>query len=131
MMRAFKPRPPMLSNKIVPLFTSDKFAETREFYCNLLGFEAFMDNETYLGLRLAGGELELGFLPVVEEHPLSSGAGLVYRLESDDLDAEYEALKAKGAPLWGPPETMPWGDRRMCMPDPNGITIYIGERRKL
>jgi predicted enzyme related to lactoylglutathione lyase len=118
----------MNSKAIVPLLTTNKLTETRDFYRGYLGFEVLMESECYLGLRLGEGGLELGFMPESEEHPLSSGAGLLYCFPVENVDAEYEALQKKGAPLAGPPEDMPWGDRRVYMADPNGITVYLGQQ---
>lgn len=118
----------MNANANVPLFTSNNLSATREFYLHYLGFEVFMENDMYLGLRLPCSGLELGFMPESAEHALSSGQGLLYCFAVDDIAAEYAALQAKDAPLAGPPADMPWGDRRICMTDPNGITVYLGQR---
>jgi predicted enzyme related to lactoylglutathione lyase len=118
----------MQSKTTVPLFTTEHLTETRDFYRDYLGFEAFVDCEMYLGLRLGEDGAELGFMPAGDEQPLSSGDGLLYCFAVEDIAAEYQALQAKGAPLDGPPEDMPWGDRRVTMKDPNGITVYIGQQ---
>ncbi len=117
----------MHSKTTVPLFTTNKLTETRSFYHDYLGFEAFMDCDEYLGLRLADGGAELGFMPESDGHPLSSGDGLLYCFAVEDIATVYEQLKSKGAPVDGPPEDMPWGDRRLTLKDPNGITVYIGQ----
>lgn len=119
---------PMKSKSVTPLFTSKKLDETREFYTKHLGFEITMDNEMYLGLRLGEGGPELGFMPEGCESWLSSGEGIFYCFNVDDVEAEYRALVAGGAKISDPPQDMPWGERRLTLDDPNGITIYLGQR---
>ena len=117
----------MNSKMIVPFFTSDKLAETRDFYRDHLGFTVAMDSDMALCVSLGEDGPRLGFMPPDENTPLSSGAGLLYCLAVKDIEAEYKKLEAAGAPLGGPPEDMPWGDRRFTLTDPNGITVYVGQ----
>lgn len=117
----------MNTKAIVPLFTSNKIAETRDFYTNYLGFEVIRESDEYLGLRLPNDGLEIGFMPSCDEMPEASGTGLWYCFSVDDIEAEYQVLLGKSAPVTGPPENMPWGDRRICLVDPNGITVYVAK----
>lgn len=42
-----------------------------------------------------------------------------------DVDAEFERLKAMGARIVEPPQTRPWGARNMHFCDPDGNHIYL------
>src|SRR5436190_609621 len=52
-------------------------------------------------LRAADGVME------VRDRP----AGLLVAVEVEDVDAQYERLKASGAEVLSEPATMPWGHR--------------------
>ncbi len=118
----------MKTKTVTPLFTSNKIDETREFYTKHLGFEVTMDNEKYLGLRLGEDGPELAFMPEGCESWLSSSEGLFYCFPVEDVDAEHKSLLSGGAKISDGPEDMPWGERRLTLDDPNGITIYLGQR---
>lgn len=119
----------MQTRAVVPLFCTDRLAATKTFYTEYLGFEAYLDCPEYLALRLGEKGPELGFMPPdAQEHPPSRGDGLFYCFEVECADTAYEELRAKGAPVAGPPEDQPWGDRRFVLDDPNGITVYIAHR---
>jgi uncharacterized glyoxalase superfamily protein PhnB len=52
---------------------------------------------------------------------------LYYCFPVEDVDGEHAALLAGGAKISDAPEDMPWGERRLTLDDPNGITIYLGQ----
>ena len=43
----------------------------------------------------------------------------------DDVDAEYERLKAEGATFVTPIETEEWGERYFQVADPNGVILQL------
>ena len=43
----------------------------------------------------------------------------------DDVDQEYERLKALGVTVLEPPTTRPWGARNMHFTDPDGNHIFF------
>jgi uncharacterized glyoxalase superfamily protein PhnB len=51
--------------------------------------------------------------------------GLLVVLVVDDVDAEYERLRAAAAPIATPIETEPWGERYFQIVDPNGIVYQL------
>ncbi|MBW0275669.1 glyoxalase [Nocardia sp. MH4] len=55
----------------------------------------------------------------------SAGDGTLVVFIVDDIDAEYERLRAAGVPIETPIETEEWGERYFQMTDPNGIVIQL------
>ncbi|MBB5914283.1 putative enzyme related to lactoylglutathione lyase [Nocardia transvalensis] len=55
----------------------------------------------------------------------SAGEGLLVVFVVDDIDAEYERVRAEGVPIVTPIETEPWGERYFQTLDPNGIVIQL------
>ncbi|MFD5175186.1 VOC family protein [Nocardia sp. NPDC058379] len=55
----------------------------------------------------------------------SAGDGTLVVFVVDDIDAEYERLRAAGVPIETPIETEEWGERYFQLTDPNGIVIQL------
>ncbi|MGW4245784.1 VOC family protein, partial [Nocardia sp. NPDC004722] len=55
----------------------------------------------------------------------SAGEGLLVVFGVDDIDAEYERVRAEGVEIVTPIETEPWGERYFQALDPNGIVIQL------
>ncbi|WP_136517936.1 MULTISPECIES: VOC family protein [Cellulomonas] len=58
-------------------------------------------------------------------HAGPAGQGLLLAFVVDDLDAEFERIRAAGAQVVTPPETEPWGERYCQFVDPNGIVWQL------
>ena len=58
---------------------------------------------------------------------LAKGAVGALFLTTDDVQAEYEALKARGVEFQGPPEQQPWGID-CSFRDPSGNHIRLAQR---
>lgn len=110
---------------------TDKLAETKTFYTEVLGFGVTFENEFYLLLHTPGGGYELSFL--MPNHPSQQplfhkpfqGQGMYLTIEVDDVDGLYEELRAKGVEIKIDIRDEPWGDRHFAIEDPNGIGIDI------
>lgn len=56
--------------------------------------------------------------------PTFGGCGGMYVLsEVDDVDAWWEELEARGAPVTSRPQDRPWGHRDFSVTDPNGLRV--------
>lgn len=111
----------------VPMFVTDKPAETRAFWTETLGLQLAFDHTAFLGLRVGpSGPPMIGFITADEEHPIPVTGGAMMGLEVDDADAVHAELSAAGIELADPPRDMPWGERMFVLRDPNGITVMIG-----
>ncbi|MFF0489516.1 VOC family protein [Nocardia sp. NPDC004068] len=54
-----------------------------------------------------------------------AGQGTLVVFVVEDIDAEYERVRAAGVPIETPIATEPWGERFFQTRDPNGIVIQL------
>ncbi len=121
----------MKTNTISPAFTTDKVAQTRDFYVKYFDARVTFDCGWYVNLEFGSDASTLQFMsPQQPEHQLSSAAGLIYNFAVEDVDAEYERLAKEGLVVVVPPEDHPWGDRGFAVRDPNGISLYLYSERE-
>ncbi len=121
----------MKMNHISPAFTTDKVAETRDFYVNLFDAKVTFDCGWYVNLEFGNPCATLQFMAPQEDHQqLADSAGLIYNFEVEDVDQVYDRLTASGLEPIVPLDDHPWGDRGFCVKDPNGISIYIYSLRE-
>ena len=110
---------------------TNKIAETKQFYTEMLDFGVVFENEFYLLLHTPNHQAELSFLQA--NHPTQepifqtpfAGKGVYLTIEVADVDKLYEALKNKGANIVIDIRDEPWGDRHFSIVDPNGIGIDL------
>jgi catechol 2,3-dioxygenase-like lactoylglutathione lyase family enzyme len=108
---------------------TEKLAETKDFYCNKLGFGVTFENDFYLLLHTPGHTAEISFL--LPDHPTQQpvfkqafdGRGVYLTIELDDVDAFCERLMNMGIQPAFPLRDEPWGDRHFAVTDPNGVNI--------
>lgn len=55
----------------------------------------------------------------------SAGQGLVVVFVVEDIDSEYERLRAEHVEIVTPIETEPWGERYFQVADPNGVIVQL------
>ncbi|MGO8055796.1 glyoxalase superfamily protein, partial [Rhizobium leguminosarum] len=86
------------------------------YYVEVLGFESRWEwgNPTDFG-GVSKNSVEIYFCLKAMGHP-----GTWLCLWVDDVDAYHDSIKAKGAKILSPPETMEWGMREMIVEDPDG-----------
>lgn len=110
---------------------TQKLAETKKFYSEILGFGIKFENEFYLLMHTPNKEAEISFL--LPNHPSQqplfqkpfSGQGMYLTLEVEDVDNVYNNLKNKGVEIKIDIRDETWGDRHFAIQDPNGIGIDI------
>jgi catechol 2,3-dioxygenase-like lactoylglutathione lyase family enzyme len=105
-----------------------------EFYGGKLGFAVEIDKAPDFAMIRVGGPRggTIGLLP--EEENGSSmtpdqRAGIHIELTTDNLDALYGELKARGVEFFEPPHEEPW-ERSMRAHDPDGYTVEFAEGRR-
>jgi uncharacterized glyoxalase superfamily protein PhnB len=104
--------------------------EALRFYVDTLGWEKRGDNQLspemrWLTVAPKGAQTELALLRTGEA---SQACGI--SLITEDIDAAYTDLSAKGVQFKQAPETMPWGDRATWFSDPFGNEYFLVQQAK-
>lgn len=113
--------------QIVSVPVSDQ-ERSKSFYVDTLGFELRADNPWGDGLRWVevapdGATTSLTLVTWFEYMPAGSLQGLV--VATDDVQATYDELVAKGVPFDFPPTEMPGGTQAVFRdPDGNGLVLH-------
>lgn len=110
---------------------TEKLAETKKFYTEVLDFGVTFENEFYLLMHTPNKSSEISFL--LPNHPSQQslfqkpfkGEGMYLTIEVDDVDSLYQALKKKDVEIKIEIRNEPWGDRHFAIQDPNGIGIDL------
>ncbi|MFJ1365782.1 VOC family protein [Capnocytophaga canimorsus] len=110
---------------------TEKLAETKAFYTEILNFGVSFENEFYLLLHTPNQEAEISFL--FPNHPSQQpifqkpfqNQGVYLTIEVENVDEVYKELKNKNIPIEIELRNEPWGDRHFAIKDPNGIDIDI------
>lgn len=107
----------------VPVADQDR---AKAFYVDRLGFELQADQSMpplrWIRVAPKGSATALTLVTWFDSMPAGSLRGLV--LTSDDVQADYERLKAKGVEFEGPPKQQPWGTETTFR-DPDGNTFVL------
>lgn len=122
---------PAMNMKMNTGIITEKLAETKKFYQNVLSFGVTFENEFYLLMHTPNHEAEISFL--LPNHPTQQpifqkpfeGKGLFLTIEVENVDAMYERIKRLGVKIEVDIRNEPWGDRHFAFYDPNGIGIDI------
>lgn len=119
---------------IYPVTITTKLDECKQFYMNHFGFTAVFEADWYVQLLHEASKVEIGLmLPGLKNQPTQfhdefSAKGIIYTLEVDNVDAEYERLKDAGVDIFCSPATEEWGQRHFCLQDPSGVVIDVVEQ---
>jgi catechol 2,3-dioxygenase-like lactoylglutathione lyase family enzyme len=109
-----------------------------EFYRGKLGFSADIDKAPQFAMIRVGGPTggTIGLLAHDVTDPSGSmsttpqqRAGIHVELTTDNLNALYKELKARGVEFFEPPHEEPW-ERSMSAHDPDGYTVEFAEGRR-
>ncbi len=116
---------------------TDDVERLAAFYARLVGAPVAL-NEYYVEVH--AGPMSVGFSKrrYTEYHRCCPGAAengardpgpeIILDFLVDDVDAEYERIKALGVEWVMPPTTQPWGNRSMIFRDPEGNLINVFSR---
>ena len=110
---------------------TEKLAESKVFYTQVLQFGVTFENDFYLLLHTSNQEAEISFL--LPNHPSQqplfqkpfTQQGVYLTIEVENVDDYYRSLKQQGVPIAIDLREEPWGDRHFAIIDPNGIGIDI------
>jgi uncharacterized glyoxalase superfamily protein PhnB len=101
-----------------------------QFYEMVTEFPAVWGNELFAEIPTPVGTLAIGSdktVPLFGDGSAEPGANRSAILEFivDDVDAEYERLRGRGAEGVTEPTTMPWGNRALLFRDPDGNLVNL------
>lgn len=102
----------------------------RDFYVRLFGARVRFDCGWYVDLHFGERGAGLQFMAQGEGRPACPAKGLTFNVLVPDVDAEHARLAALDAPLSGPPEDHPWGDRSFLLTDPAGVRVCVFSERE-
>jgi catechol 2,3-dioxygenase-like lactoylglutathione lyase family enzyme len=111
---------------VVSVPVSDQ-ERAKAFYVDTLGLELQRDDDSVPGIRWVqvapeGGSTALTLVTWFESMAPGSLRGLVLR--SSELQADYEALVAKGVEFDEPPQQQPWATEAVLR-DPDGNSLVL------
>jgi len=110
---------------------SSNWAESLEFYKNMIGFPLSFADENLEWAQFDVGSTYLGLERCDSQDPECEelvGRFVGLSIEVRDIDSTYENLTAKGVKFTGPPEKQTWGGTlaHFIDPDNNVITLLGG-----
>jgi len=107
--------------RIKPNILSERFAESRSFYNNVIGLEGGDGLDWIMFFGTSQPEVQLSVMKLdvkAHIHPDVS-------IEVDDVDDVYERARTAGAEIVYPLTHEEWGLRRFFVRDPNGAVINV------
>ncbi|HZS46813.1 MAG TPA: VOC family protein [Blastocatellia bacterium] len=117
--------------KFTGIFVSD-VDRAYDFYVNKLGFEVKTDqpmgDSRWLELVPPGAETRIAVCkPFSGQSDARIGGFTAISFNTDDIQATYEELSAKGVHFTEKPARQPWGDIQAQFADPDGNVFLLTE----
>lgn len=107
---------------------TDDLERTVQFYEHITGVAAVRYTPEFAELILPSFTLAIGHANTTKlfgngvAKP-AENQSLIIEFRVDDVDSEYERLKASVSDWVQPPTTMPWGNRSILFRDPDGNLV--------
>ena len=114
----------MKIDRAVPNIKSDRPAETRDFFVELLGFETVMDLgwvATVASPNDATAQVNI----IGNDDPAAPGISV----EVDDVDAVHARAIERGLEIAYPLRDEEWGVRRFMLREPSGTVVNVLSHR--
>ncbi len=113
-----------------PVIQTDDVEGTAEFYKTHFGFVSRFDSDWYIHLQSETDEhVNLAILQHDHETIPAAGrgktSGVILNFEIDDVDAEYDKIKAASVNIVKELQDEAFGQRHFIAQDPNGILIDV------
>ena len=114
----------MTPSRAVPNIKSDRPAETRDFFCDLLGFEVGMDIDWVVTVTSPTN-------PTAQVNIISNGdpAAPGISVEVPDVDAVHAAAVERGLEIAYSLRDEEWGVRRFMLREPSGTVVNVVSHR--
>lgn len=125
---------PLLQPTPIPLITTERLAEVRQFYVDQLQFDVVFEASWFLLVAGPGPRSPLiAFMH--PSHPSSppgpeafTGNGMIWTLQVEDAAATYAEVQKTGLKVHYQLTDEPWGQRRFMLRDPAGLLIDVVEQ---
>ena len=111
-------------SRAVPNIKSDRPADTREFFVDLLGFEVAMDLGWVVTVASPTNR-SVQVTIIGSDDPAAPGVSV----EVDDVDALHARAVELGLEIAYPLRDEGWGVRRFMLREPSGTTVNIVSHR--
>ncbi|MGK9230778.1 VOC family protein [Inquilinus limosus] len=120
----------MRTTSYYPVIMTPEVAATAAFYVRHFGFRPLFEAEWYVHLQSAEeAQVNLAILDGSHGTIPAAGrgrvSGLLLNFEVEDVDAEYERMKAAGLPILLDLRDEDFGQRHFITQDPNGVLIDV------
>ena len=114
----------MTINRAVPNIKSERPAESRDFFVDLLGFEVVMDIGWVVTLASpTNPSVQVNIIG--NDDPAAPGISVGV----DDVDAVHAKAVEQGFEIAYPLRDEEWGVRRFMLREPNGMTVNVLSHR--
>jgi predicted enzyme related to lactoylglutathione lyase len=114
----------MSIRRIIPNISSNKLAESKNFYINFLGLTLAMDMKWVL--TFASDSNPTAQITIIQSDKSDNlSSNITLSIEVSDVDGLYEKAKALNYEITYDITNEPWGVRRFFVKDPNGVTINL------
>ena len=115
----------MKINRAVPNIRSDRPAETRDFFVDLLGFETAMDLG-WVATVASPTNPSVQVNVIGNDDPAAPGISV----EVDDVDAVHAKAVEQGLEIAYPMRDEDWGVRRFMLREPGGTLVNVLSHRE-
>jgi catechol 2,3-dioxygenase-like lactoylglutathione lyase family enzyme len=117
-------------NALYPDIQTDRLAESRDWYCDLLSLEVVFDSEWFVMLADPDNPaLKIAFVAHDHETVVSGfrrrADGLLVTIEVDDVDAVHAHARRLGCDIRLSLRSEPFGQRHFIAIDPNGLQVDV------
>lgn len=116
---------------IYPVTVTSKLDECKKFYQEIFGFSIVFEADWYVQLLHQASGVEIGLMkPNLANQPELlhneySGKGIIYTLEVEDAEKEFERAKDLKTEIFHPLVTEEWGQTHFMLTDPSGVVIDV------
>jgi catechol 2,3-dioxygenase-like lactoylglutathione lyase family enzyme len=114
-----------MTRRAVPNLRSERPAESRDFFVQLLGFETAMDLNWVITVA-SPDDPSVQVNIISNEDPAAPGISV----EVDDVDAVHQRAVEMGLEIAYPIRDEEWGVRRFMLREPGGATVNVLSHQK-
>lgn len=120
----------MSVNAVFPVLMTDRLAESRDFYADLLELRLAFEADWYVQLLSPTSPAAQLGLVLADHDSVPAGfrhqpAGVLVTVEVDDVDAVHERAQEHGFPIELSLRDENWGQRHFITRDPNGVGVDV------